>query len=48
MKAAVLYEVGKLLAIEDLLYYPPKRRVRGATCYGVFHSDLHYIGDRPI
>ncbi len=50
MKAAVLYEVGTPLAIEDLTLLPPKDgevRVRYVAS-GVCHSDLHYIkGDRP-
>jgi NDMA-dependent alcohol dehydrogenase len=49
MKAAVLYEVGQPLAIEDVTLLPPKAgevRVRFAAS-GVCHSDLHYIkGDR--
>jgi Zn-dependent alcohol dehydrogenase len=50
MKAAVLYEVGKPLAIEDLTLLPPKDgevRVRYIAS-GVCHSDLPHIkGDRP-
>jgi S-(hydroxymethyl)glutathione dehydrogenase/alcohol dehydrogenase len=50
MKAAVLYDVGTPLAIEDLTLLPPKEgevRVRYVAS-GVCHSDLHYIkGDRP-
>ena len=50
MRAAVLYEVGGPLAIEELTLLPPKEgevRVRFAAS-GVCHSDLHYIkGDRP-
>ena len=50
MRAAVLYEVGAPLAIEELTLLPPKEgevRVRFAAS-GVCHSDLHYIkGDRP-
>ena len=50
MKAAVLYDVGTPLAIEDLTLLAPKDgevRVRYVAS-GVCHSDLHYIkGDRP-
>jgi len=49
MKAAVLYEGGQSLAIEELTLLPPREgevRVRFAAS-GVCHSDLHYIkGDR--
>ena len=49
MKAAVLYEAGRPLAIEQLSLLPPKEgevRVRFAAS-GVCHSDLHYIkGER--
>jgi S-(hydroxymethyl)glutathione dehydrogenase / alcohol dehydrogenase len=45
MRAAVLYEVGKPLAVEDVVIDPPRRGevlVRIAAT-GVCHSDLHYI-----
>ena len=45
MRAAVLYEVGKPLAVETVELEPPRRgevAVRIAAT-GVCHSDLHYI-----
>lgn len=45
MRAAVFYEVGKPLAVEDVEIDPPRRGevlVRIAAT-GVCHSDLHYI-----
>lgn len=45
MRAAVLYEVGQPLVVEDVTIDPPRRgevRVTIAAT-GVCHSDLHYI-----
>ncbi len=51
MKAAVLYELGKPLVIDELTLDPPKAgevRVRIASA-GICRSDLHYIhGDARI
>ena len=45
MKAAVCYEFGKPLVIEDLVLDPPQAgevQVKVAAC-AICHSDIHYM-----
>jgi len=51
MKAAVLYEQGKPLVVEDLTIDDPKENeiLIRLEAVGVCHSDLHFIkGDMPV